>query len=80
MLYGNRLRTFHVDPLLVELDVCEADVVIGAVLLPGSAAPKLVTRDIVRKMKAGTVAVDVAIDQGGCCETSKPTTHTDPTF
>jgi alanine dehydrogenase len=80
MLYGNRLRTFYVDPLLVELDVCEADVVIGAVLLPGSAAPKLVTRDIVRKMKAGTVAVDVAIDQGGCCETSKPTTHTDPTF
>jgi len=65
---------------LVELEVCEADVVIGAVLLPGAAAPKLVTREMVRKMKAGAVVVDVAIDQGGCFETSKPTTHTDPTF
>jgi alanine dehydrogenase len=64
----------------VELEVCEADVVIGAVLLPGAAAPKLVTREMVRKMKAGAVVVDVAIDQGGCFETSKPTTHADPTF
>ena len=80
MLYGNRVRTFYADPLLVELEVCEADVVIGAVLLPGAAAPKLVTREMVRKMKAGAVVVDVAIDQGGCFETSKPTTHTDPTF
>ena len=80
MFYGNRVRTFYADPLLVELEVCEADVVIGAVLLPGAAAPKLVTREMVRKMKAGSVVVDVAIDQGGCFETSKPTTHTDPTF
>jgi alanine dehydrogenase len=80
MLYGNRVRTFYADPLLVELEVCEADVVIGAVLLPGAAAPKLVTREMVRKMKAGAVVVDVAIDQGGCFETSKPTTHADPTF
>jgi len=80
ILYGNRVRTFYADPLLVELEVCEADVVIGAVLLPGAAAPKLVTREMVRKMKAGAVVVDVAIDQGGCFETSKPTTHTDPTF
>ncbi|CAM3812683.1 alanine dehydrogenase [Polynucleobacter antarcticus] len=80
MLYGNRVRTFYADPLLVELEVCEADVVIGAVLLPGAAAPKLVSREMVRKMKAGAVVVDVAIDQGGCFETSMPTTHTDPTF
>ena len=80
ILYGNRVRTFYADPLLVELEVCEADVVIGAVLLPGAAAPKLVTREMVRKMKTGAVVVDVAIDQGGCFETSKPTTHADPTF
>ena len=79
-LYGNRVRTFYADPILVELEVCEADVVIGAVLLPGAAAPKLVTREMVRKMKAGAVVVDVAIDQGGCFETSRATTHTDPTF
>ena len=80
MLYGNRVRTFYADPLLVEMQVCEADVVIGAVLLPGAAAPKLVSREMVRKMKSGAVVVDVAIDQGGCFETSKPTTHADPTF
>lgn len=80
ILYGNRVRTLYADPLLVELEVCDADVVIGAVLLPGAAAPKLVTREMVRKMKVGAVVVDVAIDQGGCFETSKATTHTDPTF
>jgi alanine dehydrogenase len=80
MFYGNRVRTFYSDSLLIEQEVCEADVVIGAVLLPGGAAPKLVTHDMVKKMKAGAVIVDVAIDQGGCFETSKPTTHADPTF
>jgi alanine dehydrogenase len=80
MLYGNRVRTFYSDNLLIEQEVCEADVVIGAVLLPGAQAPKLVTHDMIRKMKAGSVVVDVAIDQGGCFETSKPTTHADPTF
>ena len=79
-LYGNRVRTFYSDPLLVEREVCTADAVIGAVLLPGAAAPKLVTHDMVRKMQPGSVVVDVAIDQGGCFETSKPTTHADPTF
>ena len=79
-LYGNRVRTYYADPLLVEIEVCEADVVIGAVLLPGAAAPKLVTRDMVKKMKSGAIVVDVAIDQGGCFETSRPTTHADPTF
>ncbi len=80
MLYGNRVRTFYSDSLLIEQEVSEADVVIGAVLLPGGTAPRLVTRDMVRKMKPGSVVVDVAIDQGGCFETSRPTTHADPTF
>ena len=80
MFYGNRVRTYYSDSLLIEQEVCEADVVIGAVLLPGATAPKLVTRDMVKKMKSGSVMVDVAIDQGGCFETSKPTTHANPTF
>ena len=79
-LYGNRVRTFYSDPLSVEREVCAADAVIGAVLLPGAAAPKLVSHEMVRKMKAGSVVVDVAIDQGGCFETSNPTTPADPTF
>ncbi len=58
----------------------EADLVIGAVLVPGAAAPKLVTADHVRRMKAGSVLVDVAIDQGGCFETSHATTHAEPTY
>lgn len=60
--------------------VCKADLVIGAVLVPGAAAPKLVTRDMLQCMKSGSVLVDVAIDQGGCFETSHPTTHDNPTF
>jgi alanine dehydrogenase len=80
MLYGNRVRTFYSDNLLIEQEVCDADVVIGAVLLPGGTAPKLVTHEMVKKMKSGSVVVDVAIDQGGCFETSRPTTHADPTF
>jgi alanine dehydrogenase len=60
--------------------VCEADLVIGAVLVPGAAAPRLVTRDMLACMKTGAVLVDVAIDQGGCFETSHPTTHDNPTF
>ena len=60
--------------------VSEADLVIGAVLIPGAAAPKLVTRAMLEKMKPGAVIVDVAIDQGGCCETSRPTTHQNPTY
>jgi alanine dehydrogenase len=60
--------------------VCQADLVIGAVLIPGAAAPKLVTREMLKDMQKGAVLVDVAIDQGGCFETSKPTTHADPTY
>ena len=65
----------HIDALVID-----ADLVIGAVLIAGAAAPKLVTRDMVRRMKPGAVIVDVAIDQGGCFETSKATTHADPTY
>ena len=58
----------------------EADLVIGGVLIPGAAAPKIVTREMVAKMKKGAVIVDVAIDQGGCIETARPTTHSDPSY
>jgi alanine dehydrogenase len=78
--YGNRVRTYYSDPLSIEREVCAADVVIGAVLLPGGAAPKLVSASMVAKMKPGAVVVDVAIDQGGCFETSRPTTHSDPSY
>ena len=64
----------------LEQYVLDADVVIGAVLIPGAAAPKLVTRDMISRMRAGSVLVDVAIDQGGCFETSKATTHAEPTY
>src|ERR671932_544480 len=64
----------------IELSVLEADVVIGAVLIPGARAPKLVTRDMISTMKEGSVVCDVSIDQGGCFETSKPTTHSDPIY
>ena len=63
-----------------ERHVLEADLVIGGVLIPGAAAPKLVTAEMVSAMKPGSVIVDVAIDQGGCCETSRPTTHAEPTY
>jgi alanine dehydrogenase len=66
--------------LTVQQQVLEADMVIGAVLIPGAAAPKLVTNDLVAQMKPGSVLVDIAIDQGGCFEDSRPTTHADPTF
>lgn len=64
----------------IERHVVEADLVIGGVLIPGAEAPKLVTAEMVKNMKAGAVIVDVAIDQGGCCETSRATTHADPTY
>jgi alanine dehydrogenase len=67
-------------PATIRKLVREADVVIGAVLIPGTKAPRLITRDMLKTMKKGSVLVDVAIDQGGCFETSKPTTHTDPTY
>ena len=79
-LYGPELVTIFATEENIEHHVLEAELVIGAVLVAGAASPKLVTRDLVRAMKHGSVVVDVAIDQGGCFETSHPTTHGDPTF
>jgi alanine dehydrogenase len=78
--FGNKVQTLYSTQDAVVTNVMNADLVIGSVLIPGASAPKLVTADMVRDMKAGTVLVDVAIDQGGCFETSHATTHDDPTF
>ena len=78
--FESRAKTRFSNKANLAESVCEADLVIGAVLVPGAAAPKLVTRDMLACMKRGAVLVDVAIDQGGCFETSHPTTHQDPTF
>ena len=67
-------------PVTIRKLIKESDVVVGAVLIPGAKAPKLVTREMLKTMKRGAVLVDVAIDQGGCFETSKPTTHSDPIY
>ena len=79
-LHGNRIRTRTADAQAIEEAVLDADLVIGAVLEPGAAAPRLVDRATVARMKRGAVVVDIAIDQGGCFETSRPTSHTAPTF
>ena len=79
-MFGPSLRTEYSTQAHIDSLVIDADLVIGAVLIPGAAAPRLVTRDMVRRMKAGSVLVDISIDQGGCFETSKPTTHADPTY
>jgi alanine dehydrogenase len=79
-LFEGRLKTVASTTEAIEALVVEADLVIGAVLVAGAAAPKLVTREMVGKMKPGAVLVDISIDQGGCFETSRPTTHAEPTF
>jgi len=79
-LFGGRVHTRYSTIDALEEEVFSADLVIGAVLIPGAAAPKLVTREMLSGMKKGAVIVDVAIDQGGCFETSHATTHSDPTF
>jgi len=79
-MLGARVVTVYSNRDNIESNVMSADLVIGAVLVPGAAAPKLVSRELVARMKPGSVIVDVAIDQGGCCETSRPTTHADPTY
>jgi alanine dehydrogenase len=79
-LFEGRVRTLASTMETVENEVLAADVVVGAVLVAGASAPKLVTREMLGRMKKGAVLVDVSIDQGGCFETSKPTTHADPTF
>ena len=80
LVFGNRITTLYSNAQSVEESVLAADLVIGGVLIPGAAAPKLVTRDMVSRMKKGAVVVDVAIDQGGCFETSHATTHAEPTY
>jgi len=79
-LYQGRIRTLHSNKLTIEEEVLGADLVIGTALVPGAAAPKLVSEDMIRGMKRGSVLVDVAIDQGGCFETSRETTHSDPVY
>jgi len=79
-LYAGRLRTIVSNTFEIDRVVTEADLVIGSVLIPGAKAPKLVNNALVKKMKPGSVLVDIAIDQGGCFEDSHPTTHAEPTF
>jgi alanine dehydrogenase len=79
-IFGSALRTTYSTTETIENLVRDADLVVGAVLVTGAAAPKLVTRAMVKTMKPGAVLVDISIDQGGCFETSRPTTHADPTF
>ncbi|RLA57015.1 MAG: alanine dehydrogenase, partial [Gammaproteobacteria bacterium] len=80
MLFGGRMKTVFSTTDAIERYALEADLVVGAVLIPGAAAPRLISRDLVKRMKKGAVMVDVAIDQGGCFETSRPTTHQEPTY
>jgi len=78
--YANRIQTIYSTQEAIETCALNADLIIGAVLIPGAASPKLVGTDLIKRMKPGSVVVDVAIDQGGCFETSKATTHDDPTY
>lgn len=79
-IFGSRIRTLASNPYTIAESVAASDLLVGAVLVPGAAAPKLVTRDMLRDMPRGSVIVDVAVDQGGCIETTKPTTHSQPTY
>lgn len=78
--FGARATTLFATAAAIEQAALSADLVIGAVLIPGAAAPRLLTRDMVRRMRPGSVLVDISIDQGGCFETSRPTTHAAPTY
>ena len=80
MMLDGRITLAMSNELQIQESVLDADLVIGAVLIPGALAPKLITREMLPTMKPGSVLVDVAIDQGGCAETSRPTTHSDPTY
>src|SRR2546429_8881827 len=79
-ILSGRVTLLMSSSLQIQSSVADADLVIGAVLIPGAVAPKLITREMVREMKQGSVICDVAIDQGGCAETSRPTTHTEPVY
>ncbi len=78
--YAPMLKTLYSNPVSVADSIAEADLVIGSVLIPGKTAPKLITKEMLKRMDPGSVIVDIAIDQGGCGETSRPTTHTRPTY
>lgn len=78
--FGSRLQTMYSTTEAIATAVRNADLLIGGILIPGAAAPKLVTREMVKSMPDGAAIVDVAIDQGGCCQTSRPTTHADPVY
>jgi alanine dehydrogenase len=78
--FGSQIKTVYASKTAIAAAVAQAHLVIGAVLLPGAAAPRLVTREMLKTMKRGSVVVDIAIDQGGCFETSRPTTHADPVY
>ncbi len=80
LVFGAGLKTLQSNAAVIEETVAAADLVIGAVLVPGAAAPRLVSRELIARMRPGSVVVDVAIDQGGCFETSRPTTHADPVY
>lgn len=79
-VFGARITTLFATRQAIEAQICDADLVVGGVLIPGAAAPKLVSAAAVRRMLPGAVIVDVSIDQGGCFETARPTTHADPTY
>jgi alanine dehydrogenase len=79
-VFGGRVATVMSNPVNIARSVVRADLLVGAVLVPGAAAPKLVTREMISTMKKGAVVVDVAVDQGGCIETTRPTTHSRPTY
>jgi alanine dehydrogenase len=78
--FGASARVLYSNVSVLETHLLDADLVVGAVLVPGAATPRLVTRRHIERMNPGAVLVDIAIDQGGCCETSRPTTHGQPTF
>jgi len=79
-IYGGRVKTEYSTKHAIDVHVPNADLVVGAVLIAGATAPKLVTAEHVKQMRAGAVLVDISIDQGGCFETSRPTTHAEPTY
>ncbi|CAN5568471.1 alanine dehydrogenase [soil metagenome] len=79
-VFGGAVETLYSNPVNIEQSVARADLVVGAVLVTGAAAPKLVTRELIGKMEKGSVVVDVAVDQGGCIETCRPTSHDHPTY
>ena len=78
--FGDKIEPLHSDKINIQDYISECDLLVGGVLVPGSNAPKIITKEMIKQMKSGSVIVDVAIDQGGCVETSKPTTHANPTY